>query len=844
LLLRFGVFLATAGSALVGFAQEPSGEPSGEPAGIEAPSDLQRQIEGPQPLEGEGGPMDAEAAEAEKARRASPAAADLTRKRAEQVEEIVVHARRREELLEDTPVAVTVLSDELLQAANVTRLDEIQNLVPNLTIFRTLTGQTASVVLRGVGNFPFVYFDQGVGIYVDGVFLSRNNGSVLDVIDTQQIEVLRGPQGTLFGKNTVGGAIVITTVQPKEDLEASAWMQAGSFDTFNSRAMLNVPIKLGYFEDKLFARVNFASYYNGGYTYNSLRHEYDSNRNSLNFLGSLRYVPTDDVTFTLTGTWSDSHTRAQGGQCVYVEDPPGLAALPAAFPPGFSEQYKSACQASRPFVFQSELQTIAAIESSGVWGILDWQVGDAAFFENVDVRLTSAWRQQEPRARTDLDMTEFPVSVTSSAGGGIDYGGQKFDGAPSFQRQIQAEGLVNANALDGRLAFVTGVFSFWEEADENMGLRFFANAVPGALGDIIRAAGFSQNFVQTDNWDWAIYTQETYNLTDWAAITAGVRYTEEKKGLIRKLIEPFAPPGGQVPVDFDKSAIFTDWTPMASLALTAPDAWIEPIYLDHLMGYFTYAEGFRGGGFNGGARTSSPIATEPFKPEFINSYEIGFKSVGVERRMALNVAAFYAERKDQQVPQIITDESVFPPATDVLTRNAAESTTKGVEIELNGQPIEGLLIDSSMGYLDAKFNGFPGAQNAITGAPIDRAGEALPFVPKWQTHLGAQYSIEVPFPGPRWLQGWLTPRIDWTFVGRTVNWAPELFQLVQEPRQIVNFRLSYDFNDDRTQVAFLANNLADETYFIESTAIPRVTGVVTRYYEPPRWFAVEISQRF
>ena len=300
----------------------------------------------------------------------------------------------------------------------------------------------------------------------------------------------------------------------------------------------------------------------------------------------------------------------------------------------------------------------------------------------------------------------------------------------------------------------------------------------------------------------------------------------------------------QIPVNFDKSAIFTDWTPMASLALTAPDAWVEPIYLDHLMGYFTYAEGFRGGGFNGGARTSSPIAIEPFRPEFINSYEIGFKSIGVERRMALNVAAFYAERKDQQVPQITTDESTVPPQTDVLTRNAAESTTKGVEIELNGQPIEGLLIDSSMGYLDAKFNGFPGAQNAITGAPIDRAGEALPFVPKWQTHLGAQYSIEVPFPGPRWLQGWLTPRIDWTFVGRTVNWAPELFQLVQEPRQIVNFRLSYDFNDDRTQVAFLANNLADETYFIESTAIPRVTGVVTRYYEPPRWFAVEISQRF
>jgi iron complex outermembrane receptor protein len=605
-----------------------------------------------------------------------------------------------------------------------------------------------------------------------------------------------------------------------------------------------VPIKLGYFEDKLFARVNFASYYNSGYTYNSLQDEYASNRNSLNFLGSLRYVPTDDVTFTLSGTWSDSHTRAPGGQCVYVIDPPGLAAVPDSFPPGFSEQYKSACEASRPFVFQSEVQTIASIESSGVWGVLDWQVGDAAFLENVDVRLTSAWREQVPRSRIDVDMTQFPVGVTSTAGGGVDYDGQKFDGAPGFQRQIQAEGLVNANALDGRLTFVSGAFSFWEEADENVGLRFFTNVIPGGVGDVIRAAGLNQNFVSIDNWDWAIYGQGTYDLTDWAAVTAGIRYTEEKKGVMRRLVLPFQPPSGQVPVDFDKSAIFTDWTPMASLALTAPQDWIEPIYLDHLMGYFTYAEGFRGGGFNGGARTTGPIATEPFEPEFINSYEIGLKSIGVEGRMALNVAAFYAERLDQQVPQITTDESVFPPVTDVLIRNAAESTTKGVEIELNGQPIERLLIDSSMGYLDAKFNGFPGAQNAITGEPIDREGEALPFVPKWQTHLGVQYSIEMPSPGPRWLQGWLTPRIDWTFVGKVVNWAPELVQLVQEPRQIVNFRLSYDFNDDRTQVAFLANNLADETYFIDSTAVPRVAGVATRYYEPPRWFAVEISQRF
>jgi iron complex outermembrane receptor protein len=556
----------------------------------------------------------------------------------------------------------------------------------------------------------------------------------------------------------------------------------------------------------------------------------------VNFLGTLRYVPTDDVTFSLTGTWSNSHTNAVGGKCVPVLEPTAIN-IPGAFPPNFGQDYTDACQATRPFVFQSEVDTLAAMESSGVWGILNWNAGEVGYVENLDVRLTSAWREQRPRSRLDVDMTQFPVGVTSTAGGG------EFGGNTGLQRQVQAEGLVNAQAVDGRLSLVTGVFSFWEEAREDTGLRFFANALDTPTGDLVRAVAFSQNFVTTDNWDWAIFGQGTFDLTDWAAITAGVRYTEEKKGLERLLIEPLQPPGMQVPVDFAGDAIFTAWTPMASLALTVPESWLEPIELDHLMGYFTYSEGFRGGGFNGGARTSSELSLAPFEPEFINSYEIGFKSVGFERRMTLNVAAFIADREDQQVPQIVTDNAFPVPNTDVLTRNAAETQAKGVEVELYAQPYDGLLIDASMGYLDAKYNGFPGAENAITGEPIDRKGQSLPFIPKWQTHLGVQYSWEVPLPGPDWLRGWLTPRVDWTFVGEVFSWAPEL-QIVQDPRQIVNFRLSYDFNDARTQIAFLANNLADETYFIDSTALPRVTGVATRYYEPPRWFAVELSQRF
>ena len=782
----------------------------------------------------------AEAAIAEQIEAGGAASADVSPAEAKRVEEIVVSARRRAELLEETPISVSVLSDQFLQDTGTTQLNEIQNLVPNLSIFRTGSGQTISIVTRGVGNFPFVYYDQGTPLYVDGVVLSRNAGSVLDIVDMQQVEVLRGPQGTLFGKNSVGGAVSITTVKPQNELQAYASIRAGSFNTFDSRAMLNVPV----IDEKLFLRFNFASFQRDGYFLNTLNGDDLSDRNSQNFLLAGRYLPTEDLTIDLTGSYSVSHTKGLGPQCVLIEPAfTDQASIVYSGSPETAEQYRRRCNQSQIRQGESDVARLTSVKSYGIWGTAAYDIGDVGYVEDLGVRLTGAWRQQVVGGRDDFDGTASPVSITSTAGGP----GNQFNGTPNWQNQLQTELQLSGSTWEERINFVAGGFAFWERARTDNGFRFFGDADAGPLTPNVLALGLSNNLVNTDNNDWALFGQATADFTEWASLTAGIRYTRETKRLRRILISPFNPPvgGPLVSVDFSGKANFDAWTPMASLALTAPQDWWGDVPVDHLMGYFTYSRGFRGGGFNGGARTENPETIQPFRPEFVDSFEVGSKSVLFEGRATFNIALFLAEREDQQVPQIIsfmTPEGLNQ--TDVLTRNAASSTTKGVEVEFLAQPIQGLRVDGSMGYLDAKFGGFSGAQNARTGAPIDRSGQPLTFIPRWQTHLGVQYSWELPDVGAQWLNGYLTPRVDWSFQSQTQYWVPELPELLEPNRNIVNVRLSYDFNDDKSQVAFWGTNMTDHTYFQETVAIPRTIGVVTRYWAQPRTMGVEITHRF
>ena len=747
-----------------------------------------------------------------------------------EVEEIVVRARRRDELLEDVPVSVSALGGDVLRNTQADNLVDVASLVPNLTILSGRSNQDSSIVIRGVGAFPFIYFDQGVGTYVDGVYLSRQQGALLDIVDLEQVEVLRGPQGTLFGKNTVGGALNVRTVQPKDEFEGFVQLRSGTFGQADTKATLNIPIDYGWFQNKLATRFTFASFYNEGYTKNLSSGRRHSNRNSLNFFGSARLALTDDLSFTVSGSWSREQVRGLGGQCVFVQDE-GFPAAPfvGADYPGFQD----ACRRSGRFRFRSDIDGFANSISYGTWGVLRWGLGARAIFDDVNVRYTSSWREQSTAIRDDAEMTEFPVFQVSQLGQGSG------SGRPTDARQVQQELQVSADAVDGRLSVVAGAFAYWEEAETNTRLDFLTgNAVVDAIGT-------TDNEVRVANWDWALFGQAVIEVSEWMSLTGGVRFTQEKKGLFRTVenalldVPPIVPPTSS-------RETFDAWTPSATVALKAPDGLLDSLrFVDHLMTYFSYARGFRGGGFNGGARTVSAEALASFDPEFIDSFELGLKTSLLDRRLSLSTAVFQMDRDDQQVPQVVSadcEEEVCP--TDVFTRNAAKTRSRGVELEFLAHPMESWSINGSLGYVKAEFLDFPQAQHALNGDRINRAGERFPFLPELQTNVGAQYVYELPRVRYDWANGQVATRVDWFYESEVTNWAPEITQLRQQGYNRVNLRIAYGFNDDRSTVAVWSKNVGNEKYFKNTLSWPRLTGSVVKYFEPPRTIGVELSHRF
>ncbi|MEO2170003.1 MAG: TonB-dependent receptor plug domain-containing protein, partial [bacterium] len=299
------------------------------------------------------------------------------------IEEIVVSARKRDELLEETPVSITALDANTLSEAGITDLRNIRNLVPNMQFEAIAISATTSsnIRIRGVGTpGAGTSFDPGVGVYVDGIYMSRSLSSILDLADIAQVEVLRGPQGTLFGKNTVGGAMNLTTTKPSADLEAFASVRVANFGVVDTRASINAPIT-----DWLATRLTFVSRNSKGWFTNTYRETDLSDRNVVAFMGSVQILPTNDITIDITGSWSSFHNNGKGGQCLPVVRE-GLGGLV----PGFYD----ACAEDEPFRFAADTDNVVDVKSFGTWGTLTWDAGDLGPLSDLSVKSITSWRKQ------------------------------------------------------------------------------------------------------------------------------------------------------------------------------------------------------------------------------------------------------------------------------------------------------------------------------------------------------------------------------------------------------------------------------------------------------------------
>lgn len=804
--------------------------------GTEAPAEYQRGVV--QPDNPSGTTNEIDAAEAQYDAAEAGESTGLTRTATAQVEEIVVSARKRAEALEDTPVAVTAVTAGTLREAGVYRVDQVTELVPNLQFQDSIQGNLAQFSIRGVGTGnPDIQFDPGVALYLDGVFLPRASGSLLSVVDVQQIEVLRGPQGTLFGKNSVGGAINITTVKPQHELEGFAMVRPSNFNGLDTEIMMNVPI----IEDLLLSRVAFFSATRDGYVFDSFRDELYSDRNELAFLGSLRLLATDDITFDLTGMWSRSQTKGRSGQCIDVRGPDSGDEAPLA---GLYASMFPECRETTLFENTANISGMSDIKSYGTWGVMNWDVGDVWEIEDLAVKAQGSWNQQIPRTRFDVDNTSKDVVYLSTAGA-EDGGVSKFDGAPGFQQQVAGELQINGAALDGRLVFVTGLFAQWESMTDDR-----ATDVGPPLSRLTR------NLAENSNWTWAPYLQATANPIDWLSITGGIRYTQDQKSLTLSQFQYSPAPGRPLAEEINfprETKLFTAWTPMGSIASTAP-VDLLPDWMDHFMGYFTYAQGFKGGGFNALAGPRQEAGTSAlaasFDPETLDNFELGFKTILWDNKLTLNTAFFIGKYDDIQKVSVVTDGTGEDTVTQRITENAAKATIKGFEIETLLYPIEGLQITGNIGVTDAKYDDFPDAvsdystENPDGSMTIDRSGESFNNVPEFTSFLAIQYSMQIDAGDSAITQGWLTPRFEWYYQSKVHMLGPELVDTIQPGYNLLNARLSYDFWDDRAQVALWGKNLADQTYISWSTGTVSTFGFLVNFAGLPRTWGGEISYRF
>jgi len=566
--------------------------------------------------------------------------------------EITVTSRRREEALQEVPLAVSVVTGDQLEDVAASSISELEGYVPNLSIYQGRNQSTTmTAFIRGVGQAdPLWGVDPGVGLYIDDVYIARAQGSLLDVYDVQRVEVLRGPQGTLYGKNTIGGAIKYVTKALSNTPEGRVTWNPGTFGTQEFRANISGPIV----KDKLLGKVSFAKLTRDGYGTNLYQNRDVSDKNSTAYRFALEWLPSDKVSL-----------RADYDRTKDDAEPVGLTRLaanplcPIACPP-FENLFDT----------ESGIDPVNDTDSTGYSLTLTWDVNPGLRFKSI-----TAYRETDTRNWIDFDTTPLAIADSEAT---------YYDDQTTQEFQLVYTG-------SSKWSGVLGFFYFDGQAGGEVEAIFFTNFPNTTTGD-------------TKTKSYAVYADASVKLTDRLTLNLGLRPTRETKdGRAFNVFNTDNDFTGYwlVAGEFDESATFESLAPKIGL-----DYQFNP----DVMGYFKVNRGFKSGGFNVRAQNNlNPVPSVVVDDEVMTVAEIGVKSVLANRSLVLNVAAFYGDYTDIQVSTFTAydsdgdgeDDSFFG---DFL--NAGDATIKGVEIEYNWASKSWFGLSGFLAYLDATPDSF------------------------------------------------------------------------------------------------------------------------------------------
>ena len=801
---------------------------------------------------------------------------------------ITVTAEIREANLQDTPIAITAMNAEILEARGQTDISQIAAQAPNVSLRPQPQNGGSGLIafIRGVGQVDFNYaLDPGVGVYVDDVYIPTLSSSLLELIDLDRIEVLRGPQGTLAGKNSIGGAIKLFSARPRGDNSGSLRVEYGSFDMVQIRGMADFGIS-----DDLAVRISGMARSRDGYVgmldYGTTHPNSNVPANNARGRGNadyetmggeslvagriaLRWEPSDRVEINLSGDYTREDSEAV---------PTVLIAAGAATPAGVSSEFfdpfepnpstsltsamtpipwmvgkdGTAVQLSCAFVpagpyscdtggdllgwdprFVSYSSFMDAMEGNpqapfkpyfalpimefegwGVHGNLTFDITD-----NVQLVYIGSWREYTSKWGQDQDATPIPVAQLDNE---------------MNHRAWSSEVRLNFEAADGLLQGTVGGYYLDQEGQYTA--RVDLNYVNPTI-DFIHGPDTTPSTTK------ALFATVTVRPIDALGLTGGLRYTKDRKvytyfrsnpdGTIPGTASSPCPPGPPfgapncilaglfgVPGEFKGDR--WDWRIVGDYRFS-----------DSFLAYASVSTGFKGGGVN--PRPFVADQALPFNPETLTTYEIGFKSDLLDRRVRLNGAAFLNKYDDIILGKLVCPESSLPSPC-LRPENIGSADVKGFELETSIFPVDGLSLDGSIAYLDFEYTS-PATGGLLNGTGIPASG-ITPYTPELTYSFGIQYDHEIE-------AGTVSARFDGSFQDDVFTNAENTSWSRVDDRFLGNARLTYTTNDEAWRISFEVQNVFDKYYFLsKSDVTSNSLGVVTGVPGLPRTWSLGVERRF
>jgi len=744
------------------------------------------------------------------------------------LEEIVVTARRREESLQETPIAVSAFSAGDLKARNLTNLMELPEFVPNVSVTSAARGgggPSANVYIRGVGQDDFLFTtDPGVGIYVDGVYYPRTIGGVIDLLDLERVEILRGPQGTLFGKNTIGGAINVVSARPDGEVGGYAEVTVGNLDRLDARGSFDFSIV----EDRLFSKVSFSTKNRDGYgdrldfTTGEVIDEGLGDEDQTAVRGALRWLATDDVTVDFTADYTTYRQNSIPTIVTFIDtvNAGGATQLWNAFVGG-----PAGTPYDDRYLIPGNVEDSYGTGPNGVtfdgWGTdvtVEWDLGPAT------LKSITAYREFDARFGRDGDGSPLPIVSTDNT--------QKQD-------QISQEFQIFGDSFEDRLHWQAGLFYFDEFGEDLNDVRLVSGlydaleALPGPIDGsppgAPTAPGGPGNpinpfldldfeiFNQIDITSVAVFAQGTFEFTDRLSVTAGIRYTNDEKDYTLEHAR------------INSGAFIVPLTTVSdSWDATTPMGSIQYRWTDDVMVYASISEGYKSGGFNG--RPIDSALVESFDPEFVTSYEIGIKSEWADRRIRLNAAAFFMDYTDMQVNSISFSENTG--SVILRTDNIGSAETQGVELELLAVPTDGLNIGFNLGYLDFKITEL---DPTVIDVTLDKINVRSP---EWSGSAFLQYTWSPQNRGQFHVRG------DAAYEDDSFSDILNTPSIIRKAHTVINARIGYEAPDSGWAIALIGTNLTDKRFINSASSDIGPFGFSEAAYNRPREWGVTVSKTF